>query len=207
MVSDTGAAAAKAELLATFAAGEFSTGSIALERMDNAVFQLCVNCAPVDLEVVDTCGLEQEPARLRQAFRFHDIVLPHVVAVVVDLGCPAQLQAVGDRWAPELRQNCPGVPWIVVGTRTEVRIDIPGQEQQHLPTSQEDCAHFAVSVGATAYVECSARHNRGVHDVFQAAAQLAMNYQAQLGKKGKQNRFAWLGICMARGIVRRFQSK
>lgn len=216
LVSDTNAAEAKAELMQTFSEGTYPEGGVGeVERQDSSVYRLLVDCQPVDLEVVDTYGLEQEPERLRMAFRYHDIILPHVVGVVVDVSSPLQLLAVGDRWAPELRRNCPGVPWVIIGTRTEKRsmgASVPGSHASSPPSiSPGNGAFLARMMGAAAYVECSAKRNLGVHDAFVEAARIAMGKgdksERDAAATRKQNRFsASVGSAIG-SALRRIQSK
>ena len=56
------------------------------------------------------------------------------------------------------------VPIVLVGTKKDLQVDEQVSEDGHAT---------AKSIGAYAYVECSAKQNEGVREVFEAAARAA----------------------------------
>lgn len=75
-----------------------------------------------------------------------------------------------EKWVPEVRHHCPGVPLLVVGTQADLRED-PGHveklaRQKQRPISAEAGERLAREVGAVKYVECSALTQRGLKNVF-----------------------------------------
>jgi Ras homolog gene family, member A len=80
---------------------------------------------------------------------------------------------------PELRYFCPGIPIILVGTKSDLRSDpsiIESMTKQSTrPISESEGRKVAERIRARAYVECSARQQLGVSEVFSAAAVAAMH--------------------------------
>jgi len=79
------------------------------------------------------------------------------------------LENVYEKWQPEVLQytSHDKVPYILVGTKKDLRVGRgPG-------VSFLEGENIARRIGAKAYVECSARYNEGVMEVFQVAAREA----------------------------------
>ncbi|KAK7039529.1 small GTPase Cdc42 [Favolaschia claudopus] len=73
-----------------------------------------------------------------------------------------------DKWVPEIRHFCPNVPFLIVGTQTDLR-DQPSVTGKVSITSLEEGKKFAYELGAAKYVECSAFKLEGLVDVFHDA--------------------------------------
>ncbi|KAL3452234.1 P-loop containing nucleoside triphosphate hydrolase protein [Aspergillus insuetus] len=82
---------------------------------------------------------------------------------------------VRDRWLPEISAACPGTPWVLVGMQTDLR-DGDDEEAErcrgerersefhrkfNVPVSMEEGRKMARKLGASGYVECSARVGEG----------------------------------------------
>jgi cell division control protein 42 len=84
---------------------------------------------------------------------------------------PASFASVETDWFPEVRHHCPDVPYLLVGTQTDLRHDpsVLSREDQWLVTVEEgEC--LASRLGAVKYMECSALTQRGVKTVFDQAS-------------------------------------
>eukprot|EP00474_Spongospora_subterranea_P010499 CRZ10957.1 hypothetical protein [Spongospora subterranea] len=75
------------------------------------------------------------------------------------------------KWIPELKQHKQlDVPFILVATKVDLR------EQAHLKLIGEpEGRALAKKIGAYGYVECSAKTQTGLHEVFKLAAEAARN--------------------------------
>jgi cell division control protein 42 len=79
---------------------------------------------------------------------------------------------VHEKWVPEISHHCPGVPFLIVGTQTDLREDPIILEKlakrKELPIGKDLGELMAKEEGAVKYVECSAlKGKRGkVKDVF-----------------------------------------
>jgi cell division control protein 42 len=65
-----------------------------------------------------------------------------------------------EKWIPEISHHCPGVPFLIVGTQTDLREDTTTLEklakQKELPVGKDLGEKIARKEGAVKYVECSA---------------------------------------------------
>ncbi|WFD36992.1 RHO4 protein [Malassezia cuniculi] len=126
----------------------------------------------VEFALWDTAG-QEEYDRLRPlSYPESDVVL---LCFAVDY--PASLANIQDKWVPEVTHFCEGVPFLLVGLKTDLRDDpavITQLAAQGIkPITYEQGAQMAAEIGARRYVECSARLGRGVQEVFDAALQEA----------------------------------
>jgi GTPase SAR1 family protein len=77
------------------------------------------------------------------------------------------------RWVPEFRSAWPGRPFLLVGTKTDLRGKDPANQQNksHEPPipvhiTAEQGQTLAANVNAAGCVECSGTSGEGVDDVF-----------------------------------------
>jgi len=77
---------------------------------------------------------------------------------------------VKEKWFPEVRHHCPGVPCLVVGTQVDLRVEPQVierlQRQGQEPVTAERGEQLARELGAVKYVECSALTQKGLRNVF-----------------------------------------
>ncbi|KAG0152174.1 hypothetical protein CROQUDRAFT_314712 [Cronartium quercuum f. sp. fusiforme G11] len=82
-----------------------------------------------------------------------------------------------DRLRPLISHFCEGVPLILVGTKTDLRRDQRTLDllaaQGTTPITAQQGQSVAKEIGAI-YMECSAKNNDGVKELFNAALKLAM---------------------------------
>jgi cell division control protein 42 len=77
---------------------------------------------------------------------------------------------VREKWIPEVHHHCPGVPYLIVGTRIDLRDDpqviekLARQKQRPVPTEQGE--RLSRELGAVKYLECSAVTQKGLKNVF-----------------------------------------
>ncbi|KAG7432970.1 Cell division control protein 42-like protein [Fusarium oxysporum f. sp. raphani] len=88
------------------------------------------------------------------------------------------LRNVREKWFPEVRHHCPGVPCLIVGTQVDLRDDPSVREklskQKMQPVRREDGERMAKDLGAVKYVECSALTQYKLKDVFDEAIVAAL---------------------------------
>jgi len=111
---------------------------------------------------------------------------------------PASFINVKDVWQPEILQNCPQARICLVGTKIDLRDDKTTLDdlQSHgkAPVSKEMGTSKAAEIGALKYLECSAKTQVGLQDVFEfamtcvAEAQLAASPSASTGHKPESKR-------------------
>nr|KAF6438874.1 ras-like protein family member D [Molossus molossus] len=86
-------------------------------------------------------------------------------------------------WYPEVNHFCKEVPIVVVGCKTDLRKDRSLVKQlwkkKLEPVTYHRGQEMARSVGAVAYLECSARLQDNVQAVFQEAAEVALSSRSR----------------------------
>lgn len=85
---------------------------------------------------------------------------------------------------------CEGVPILLVGLKTDLRNDRHAlamlAAQGTTPITSHQGQAVAKEIGAAKYVECSAKHNDGVQEVFDYALREAMKSKWRRRKGNKK---------------------
>nr|XP_012423775.1 PREDICTED: rho-related GTP-binding protein RhoD isoform X1 [Odobenus rosmarus divergens] len=172
----------KTSLLMVFAEGSFpeSYTPTVFERL---TVNLQMKGKPLNLQIWDTAG-QVDYDRLRPLF-YPDA---SVLLLCFDVTSPHSFDNISNRWYPEVNHFCKEVPIIVVGCKTDLRKDkslVKKLRKNRLepvtyhrvgnPAQGWRGQEMARSVGAVAYLECSALLQENVHAVFQEAAQVALS--------------------------------
>ncbi|KAM9894513.1 hypothetical protein OXX79_008656 [Metschnikowia pulcherrima] len=108
----------------------------------------------IDLALWDTAG-QEEYDRLRP-LSYPDTDLILICFAIDNL---VSLQNVKDTWYPEVNHFCPGIPVILVGTKSDLQSKI--DDDVPLQVAQE--------INAVAYIQCSAKTMTNVKTVFDFA--------------------------------------
>ncbi|XP_062950386.1 rho-related GTP-binding protein RhoD isoform X1 [Cynocephalus volans] len=167
----------KTSLLMVFADGAFPEGytPTVFERY---TVNLQMKGRPVHLQIWDTAG-QDDYDRLRPLF-YPDA---SVLLLCFDVTSPHSCDNIFNRWYPEVNHFCKEVPIIVVGCKTDLRKDkslVNKLRKNGLePVTYHRGKEMARSVGAVAYLECSARLHDNVHSVFQEAAEVALSSRSR----------------------------
>jgi Ras family protein A len=119
---------------------------------------------PAQLALWDTAG-QEEYDRLRP------LCYPDtsIILICFSLDNFDSLENVVEKWQPEVLQYTGHlrIPYILVGTKRDLR----GRRGEGVSSLEGEA--IARRIGARGYVECSARFNEGVQEVFQFAAREA----------------------------------
>lgn len=128
----------------------------------------------IDVALWDTAG-QEEYDRLRPlSYPDSDVIL--ICFAVDNL---VSLQNVKDMWYPEVNHFCPGIPVILVGTKSDLGINF----DPDLPVQ------LATEINAIGYIQCSAKTMFNVKTVFNFALshfQKIREYEEQLEKLKKR---------------------
>lgn len=88
---------------------------------------------------------------------------------------------------PKVSHHCPGVPILLVGTKSDLRNDAEIQkklkDQNQTPVTQQQGAALARQIHAVKYLECSALNQDGIKDVFTEAVRAFLNPQPTVSKR------------------------
>ena len=135
---------------------------------DNYSANLLVDSKPFNLGLWDTAG-EEDYDRLRPlSYPQTDVFL-----ICYSIVSPQSLENIKHKWQPEIQHHCPGVPFVVVGTKLDLR-DNPDiisrlAEKKLKPVTYEQGLELAKSVGASFYCETSSLTRKGVRCLFDEA--------------------------------------
>ena len=142
-------------------------------RYDNYTATTYLDSQQINLDLWDMAGSEDYD-RLRCLFYPDTDVLLVCFSVVQ----PASFFNIAEKWAPEIEHHCPSVPKILVGTKQELRDDkvtIESLKEKRLaPILRVEGEAMQKKIGAMTYMECSARREVGIKDVFDKAAQIGL---------------------------------
>lgn len=99
----------------------------------------------------------------------------------------SSLENVKTKWVPEIRHHAPDVPMVLVGTKLDLREDPEMlkklQEKDTSPVTKEQGEKMKEEIGAYAYVECSARTQKGLKEVFNMAIEATRQEKKNEPKK------------------------
>ena len=132
---------------------------------DNYSADVMVDSKRINLGLWDTAGQEDYD-------RLRPLSYPHTdfFLICFSLVSPASFENVRAKWATEISLNAPGVPFILVGTKMDLRTDqetlVSLRENRLLPISTKQGEALAKDLGAYTYVECSARTQKNLKQVF-----------------------------------------
>jgi len=149
---------------------------------DNYTANLMCDGRICHLGLWDTAG-QDDYDRLRPLSYPNTDVFLYVFSVI----SPASFENVKSKWYPEVTHHCPGVPTILVGTKTDLRDD--SQIQRTLASrgnkaiSHEDGVARAKEINALKYMECSAFTMDGIKQVFDEAVRAAILRKEKSKKK------------------------
>ena len=83
---------------------------------------------------------------------------------------PTSFRNVKEMGVPEIKHHCPNTPFLLVGTKVDLRVDRATLDKldknKEKPVSKEEGEILAKSLNAAAYVECSALTGEGLKNVF-----------------------------------------
>uniref|UniRef100_A0A3P8TYP9 Ras homolog family member Gb n=1 Tax=Amphiprion percula TaxID=161767 RepID=A0A3P8TYP9_AMPPE len=144
--------------------------------------QVTVDGRIISLNLWDTAG-QEEYDRLRTL----SYPQTNVFVICFSISSPASYENVKHKWHPEVSHHCPGVPILLVGTKSDLRNDAETQkklkEQNQTPVTHQQGAALARQIQAVRYLECSALNQDGIKDVFTEAVRAFLNPQPTVSKK------------------------
>uniref|UniRef100_A0A6B2LJV5 Uncharacterized protein n=1 Tax=Arcella intermedia TaxID=1963864 RepID=A0A6B2LJV5_9EUKA len=154
----------KTSLLLTYQQGGFPYQFLPIS-FDTVTNNIQINNSLVELSLWNTNGLDDYD-RLRP-LSYPDTNLFLVVFSVVS---PSSFQSVTSKWIPELQNHSPSTPYLLVGSKTDLREDTKYIETQGVTPIQFDQGQLlAQEIKAIQYLEVSAVKNEGVKVLFEEA--------------------------------------
>ncbi|NXD88164.1 RHOF protein, partial [Halcyon senegalensis] len=180
----------KTSLLVAFARGDFPKIYVPTV-FEKYTASLQVDGKPVKIHLWDTAG-QEDYDRLRP-LSYSDA---NVVLTCFDVTNLNSYNNVLTKWYPEVNHFCRGVPVLLVGCKTDLRRDqeVLGKlEEGHVELiSYQQANAMARQVHAVSYLECSARHQENIGDIFAKACGAALSAR----HRSQRRRQPWRGCVL-----------
>ncbi|CAB4405610.1 hypothetical protein RhiirA5_102057 [Rhizophagus irregularis] len=141
---------------------------------ENYVHDIWIDNQQIELSLWDTAG-QEEFDRLR-SLSYADT---HVVMLCFAVDNRDSLENIESKWIAEISEHCQGVKIVLVALKCDLREDINVvrnmQRYGERPVSYEEGLAVAQNINASRYLECSAKHNRGVREAFEQSARVSIH--------------------------------
>ncbi|KAJ2078168.1 GTPase Cdc42 [Coemansia guatemalensis] len=140
---------------------------------DNYAVTVMIGDEPYTLGLFDTAGQEDYDRLRPLSYPQTDVFL-----VCFSVASQASFENVKEKWFPEVRHHCPGVPCLIVGTQIDLREDeitsnkFAKNKLDFITKAQGN--QLAEELSAVKYVECSALTQEDLKDVFDEAIVAAL---------------------------------
>jgi small GTP-binding protein len=150
---------------------------------DNYSANVMVDGKPVNLGLWDTAGQEDYDRLRPLSYPQTDVFL-----IAYSIISPSSFDNVKSKWYPEIQHHCPGVPIILVGTKTDLRNDqgtiaqLQSKGMSMVTAQQAD--ERVKEIQAVQHMECSAMTQEGLKAVFDEAIRAALSKPVIKKKKG-----------------------
>lgn len=177
-------ACGKTCLLIVFSKGTFPEVYVPTV-FENYVADVEVDGKHVELALWDTAG-QEDYDRLRP-LSYPD---SHVILICFAIDSPDSLDNVQEKWHSEVTHFCQGLPILLVGCKKDLRYDPKTIEElrktSQKPVSPEEGEEVRRKINAQKYLECSAKTNEGVREVFESATRYALMTNKRSGGSKKK---------------------
>merc|ERR1712110_738991 len=104
-----------------------------------------------------------------------------VFIVCYSIISPTSLENVGNKWLPEIRHHCPEAPFLLVGTKSDLRKDSGSF------VDPARAKNTGKELRAVRVMECSAKDHVGLKDVFEEAIRAALADRRGCKKKKRKD--------------------
>jgi small GTP-binding protein len=149
---------------------------------DNYSANVMVDGKPINLGLWDTAGQEDYDRLRPLSYPQTDVFL-----ICFSVISPASFENVKTKWHPEIQHHAPGVPFILVGTKADLRHDEETlerlREKRLAPVEQGQAMGLVDELAGYKYLECSALTQKGLKNVFDEAIRCVLLNQAPTKQK------------------------
>ncbi|CEO97312.1 Ras family [Plasmodiophora brassicae] len=140
---------------------------------ENYYRDVVVEGIAVNMGLWDTAGQEDFDRLRSLSYNDTDLVL-----IVFSIDAPTSLANVSSKWVPEIQHHCEGVPFLLVGTKSDLRNDEQTLEKLRARNQKvvelSDANAVGKEIGAQAILECSALTGAGIKEVFDQALKVVL---------------------------------
>jgi Ras-related C3 botulinum toxin substrate 1 len=175
----------KTTVICSYTDPSYVMGSYLPTCWEQPNFNLMWNGKPISVVVWDTAA-QSDYDRLRPLCYAGTTVF----IVMYSVESPSSFERVRTKWVPEIQQYCPGVPWILVASKTDLLDDSTTKSNLHAKglgfVSKEMGVSLAVELGATKFRMFSSATRNGLNAVFDAAVDTSILSPLNTGKTNKK---------------------
>jgi Ras-related C3 botulinum toxin substrate 1 len=143
---------------------------------DNYSANVMVDSRQINIGLWDTAGQEDYDRLRPLSYPGTDVFL-----ICFSVDTPTSFANVKDKWWPEILHHAPGVQIILVGTKLDMRGE--GKSGDFITKAQGE--QLKEEIKAYKYLECSARTQEGLKQVFDEAIRCVLIQQSNAGNKKK----------------------
>merc|ERR1711920_591130 len=152
---------------------------------DNYSASVMVDNKPISLGLWDTAGQEDYDRLRPLSYPQTDVFL-----ICFSVVSPSSFDNVKAKWYREIQHHAPGTPFILVGTKLDLREDEETlerlREKRLSPVNTEQGQKLAEELGAYKYIECSALTQCGLKAVFDEAIRCVLMNKDKKDKRGRK---------------------
>jgi len=134
---------------------------------DNYTANVMVDAKAYNLGLWDTAGQEDYDRLRPLSYPQTDLFL-----VTFSINSLTSFENVKNKWIPELQHHAPGVPFILVGTKLDMR-EGNGNDSNFISKARGE--QLCAELKGHKYMECSSRTQEGLKQVFDAAIHCVLN--------------------------------
>jgi len=175
-------AVGKTSLLISYATKKFPTEYVPTV-FENYTAQMKRSEENILLHLWDTAGQEDYDRLRPLSYPGADVVLLCFALVTRD-----SLEAIREKWFPEVNHYVPSIPHILVGTKVDLRDSKTADPHtsEYDPITTKEGEEMAAEIKAAKYLEVSAKTREGLDKVFKVAVDLVLEARG-VGSKGTKD--------------------
>ncbi|KAG7498561.1 rho-related GTP-binding [Solea senegalensis] len=164
----------KTSLLMVYAKGDFP------EKYAPSVFEkysttISLGGKEILLKLYDTAGQEDYDRLRPLSYQEANLVI-----VCFDVTNPTSFENVMIKWYPEVKHFCQDIPVILIGCKTDLRKDRECTRKLKAlnlsPITYAQAEETRQHMKAELYLECSAKYQENVEDIFREATKMALAF-------------------------------
>jgi len=144
---------------------------------DNYSANVMVDSRPINIGLWDTAGQEDYDRLRPLSYPQTDVFL-----ICFSVNSTTSFENIKSKWYPEIQHHAPGVPFILVGTKSDTR---DGKNDGKCVTKQMG-ENLKEELKAFKYLECSARTQDGLKQVFDEAIRCVLINQSNTTVKKRR---------------------
>jgi len=155
---------------------------------DNYSANVMVDSKPINLGLWDTAGQEDYDRLRPLSYPQTDVFL-----ICFSIISPPSYENITTKWHPEVTHHAPGVPFILVGTKLDLRTDpdtlkrLAAKKPAASPVTEQQAHALAQKLRAYKYLECSALTQKGLKTIFDEAIRCVLVNSENNNQKAKRN--------------------